>query len=77
MGLGAEGGQSIGCSLDSLRLLAELGVGYLTLTHNQHVPWADAATEPPRLGGLSVFGREVVEAHATACIKAARLAAGT
>lgn len=58
--MGAEGGQSIGCSLDSLRLLAELGVGYLTLTHNQHVPWADAATEPPRLGGLSAFGREVV-----------------
>ena len=58
--MGAEGGQSIGCSLDTLRLLARLGVGYLTLTHNQHVPWADAATQPPRLGGLSAFGREVV-----------------
>ncbi|MBK8469853.1 MAG: dipeptidase [Actinomycetales bacterium] len=58
--MGAEGGQSIGCSLDTLRLLHELGVGYLTLTHNQHVPWADAATEPARLGGLSAFGREVV-----------------
>ena len=58
--MGAEGGHSIGCSLDALRHLAEQGVGYLTLTHNQHVPWADAATEPPRLGGLSPFGREVV-----------------
>ena len=58
--LGAEGGQSIGCSLDTLRMLAALGVGYLTLTHNQHVPWADSATEPTRLGGLSAFGREVV-----------------
>lgn len=58
--LGAEGGQSIGGSLDNLRRLHELGVGYLTLTHNQHVPWADSATEPPRLGGLSDFGREVV-----------------
>lgn len=58
--MGAEGGQSIGCSLDTLRHLADLGVGYLTLTHNQHVPWADSATEPPRLGGLSAFGREVV-----------------
>ncbi len=58
--MGAEGGHSIGCSLDTLRLLADLGVGYLTLTHNQHVPWADSATEPPRLGGLSAFGREVV-----------------
>ena len=52
--------RSIGRSLDTLRLLADLGVGYLTLTHNQHVPWADAATEPQRLGGLSAFGREVV-----------------
>jgi membrane dipeptidase len=58
--MGAEGGQSIGCSLDNLRHLADLGVGYLTLTHNQHVPWADSATEAPRLGGLSAFGREVV-----------------
>ena len=58
--MGAEGGQSIGCSMDTLRQLADLGVGYLTLTHNQHVPWADSATEPPRLGGLSAFGREVV-----------------
>ena len=58
--MGAEGGQSIGRSLDTLRLLADLGVGYLTLTHNQHVPWADAATEPQHLGGLSAFGREVV-----------------
>ena len=30
--MGAEGGQSIGCSLDTLRHLADLGVGYLTLT---------------------------------------------
>ncbi len=58
--MGAEGGQSLGCSMDTLRQLADLGVGYLTLTHNQHVPWADSATEPPRLGGLSAFGREVV-----------------
>lgn len=58
--MGAEGGQSIGCSLEVLRELHSLGVGYLTLTHNQHVPWADSATQPPRLGGLSAFGREVV-----------------
>ncbi len=58
--MGAEGGHSIGCSLDTLRRLHELGVGYLTLTHNQHVPWADSATMPERLGGLSPFGREVV-----------------
>ena len=33
---------------------------YLTLTHNDNVPWADSATDEPVLGGLSPFGREVV-----------------
>jgi membrane dipeptidase len=37
-----------------------LGVRYLTLTHNDNVPWADSATDEPVLGGLSDFGREVV-----------------
>ncbi len=58
--LGAEGGHSIGCSLGTLRMLHRLGVRYLTLTHNDNVPWADSATDEPACGGLSDFGREVV-----------------
>lgn len=58
--IGAEGGHSIGCSLGTLRMLYRLGVRYLTLTHNDNVAWADSATDTPRLGGLSEFGREVV-----------------
>ncbi|GGK29479.1 dipeptidase [Pilimelia terevasa] len=58
--LGAEGGHSIGNSLATLRMLAELGVRYLTLTHNRNVPWADSATDVPATGGLTAFGREVV-----------------
>ena len=58
--LGAEGGHSIDGSLAVLRMLHALGVRYLTLTHNQNTPWADSATDEPRLGGLSDFGREVV-----------------
>ena len=58
--LGAEGGHSIDCSLGTLRMLHALGVRYLTLTHNDNVPWADSATDEPVLGGLSPFGREVV-----------------
>ncbi len=58
--IGAEGGHSINCSLGTLRMLHRLGVGYLTLTHNENLPWADSATDVPRLGGLSAFGREVV-----------------
>ena len=41
-------------------MLHALGVRYLTLTHNENVPWADSATDEPVLGGLSPFGREVV-----------------
>ena len=32
----------------------------MTLTHNDTVAWADSATDEPRVGGLSAFGREVV-----------------
>ena len=58
--LGAEGGHSIDCSLGALRMLYALGVRYMTLTHNDNVPWADSATDEPRVGGLSRFGEEVV-----------------
>lgn len=58
--IGAEGGHSINSSLPVLRMLHTLGVRYLTLTHNDNVPWADSATDTPVVGGLSAFGREVV-----------------
>lgn len=58
--MGAEGGHSIDCSLAVLRAMGSLGVKYLTLTHNDNVPWADSATDEPVLGGLNDFGREVV-----------------
>jgi membrane dipeptidase len=58
--MGMEGGHSIDCSLGVLRMMHALGVRYLTLTHNENVPWADSATDVPVLGGLNDFGREVV-----------------
>ncbi|MEU9475278.1 dipeptidase [Streptomyces sp. NPDC048191] len=58
--MGAEGGHSIANSLGTLRGLYELGVRYMTLTHNSNVDWADSATDEPRAGGLTAFGREVV-----------------
>ncbi|GAA2461592.1 MULTISPECIES: dipeptidase [Streptomyces] len=57
---GAEGGHSINNSMATLRALYALGVRYMTLTHNDNVPWADSATDAPGVGGLSAFGREVV-----------------
>ena len=58
--MGAEGGHSIASSLGVLRSLYELGVRYLTLTHNANTGWADSATDEPDCGGLSEFGRKVV-----------------
>jgi membrane dipeptidase len=58
--IGAEGGHSIASSMGVLRTLYALGVRYLTLTHNNNVPWADSATDEPRAGGLTGFGRAVV-----------------
>ncbi|MFJ4784729.1 dipeptidase [Streptomyces sp. NPDC088794] len=58
--MGAEGGHSIAGSLGTLRGLYALGVRYMTLTHNDNVPWADSATDEPGVGGLSEFGRAVV-----------------
>lgn len=58
--MGMEGGHSIGCSLATLRMFYVLGVRYMTLTHNDNVPWADSATDQPVHQGLSRFGVEVV-----------------
>jgi membrane dipeptidase len=58
--MGAEGGHQIAGSPAVLRMYHRLGVRYLTLTHNDNVPWADSATDEPVLGGLSDFGRDVV-----------------
>jgi membrane dipeptidase len=58
--MGAEGGHQINESLGVLAMLHTLGVRYLTLTHNDNVPWADSATDEPVHGGLTEFGEDVV-----------------
>ncbi len=58
--MGAEGGHSINNSLGTLRGLYALGVRYMTLTHNDNVPWADSATDEPKVNGLTAFGEQVV-----------------
>jgi membrane dipeptidase len=58
--IGIEGGHAIENSLGALRMFYRLGVRYMTLTHSGTTPWADAATDEPKHGGLSPFGEEVV-----------------
>ena len=58
--LGMEGGHAIESSLGALRAYYDLGARYMTLTHGATLDWADAAGDPPRHGGLTKFGEEVV-----------------
>jgi membrane dipeptidase len=58
--MGAEGGHQIAESTGVLRMYHRLGVRYLTLTHNDNVPWADSATDVAALGGLNNTGRDIV-----------------
>jgi membrane dipeptidase len=58
--LGMEGGHAIEDSLGALRAYYDLGVRYMTLTHNTHTSWADSAALPGVHGGLTPFGEQVV-----------------
>jgi membrane dipeptidase len=58
--LGLEGGHALQNSLGALRAYYDLGVRYMTLTHNVTLDWADAASDPGKHGGLTRFGEEVV-----------------
>ncbi|MFL5630993.1 MAG: dipeptidase [Gemmatimonadaceae bacterium] len=58
--LGLEGGHAIENSLGALRAYYDLGVRYMTLTHNVTLKWADAALDSARHNGLTPFGDSVV-----------------
>ena len=58
--LGMEGGYALGNSLTAIRTYYDLGVRYITLTHNVSVDWADAALGEQRHDGLTEFGRTMV-----------------
>jgi membrane dipeptidase len=58
--LGLEGGHAIENSLGALRAYYDLGVRYMTLTHNVTLTWADAALDSAKHNGLTPFGDSVV-----------------
>ena len=49
--------------LQLLRLLRELGVRYMTLTHNSNVDWADSATDVERIGDCDAQSKYLVSAE--------------
>ena len=58
--LGIEGGHSIAESLGALRMFAQLGVRYMTLTHNDDTTWAASATGRRPGTGLNGAGVAIV-----------------
>lgn len=59
--LGMEGGYGLENSFAPLRAYYDLGVRYMTLTHNSHTDWADSAMPAtPKFNGLAPFGGQVV-----------------
>ena len=55
-----ESGVGLGNALEVLEIWHALGVRYLTLCHNETLDWVDSATDAPRHGGLSSFGKKVI-----------------
>ena len=58
--MGVEGGHMIGNDIRVLRIFADLGVRYMTLTHFYNDEWADSSTDKPAHNGLTDFGKEIV-----------------
>jgi membrane dipeptidase len=55
-----ENGAALENRIDSLDSFYELGVRLMTLCHNATTDWCDSATDAPRHGGLSKFGKRVI-----------------
>jgi membrane dipeptidase len=59
--MGLEGGHAIEDDLANLREFYDLGVRCMTLTWSNTHNWADSSNDEARHGGLTEFGREVVQ----------------
>jgi len=58
--MGVEGGHMIGNDIRVVRIFADLGVRYMTLSHFYDDEWADSSTDKPAHNGLTDFGKEIV-----------------
>lgn len=58
--MAVEGGVGLENSLGPLRVWHAAGTRLMTLCHNGTLDWVDSATDAPRHGGLTAFGRATV-----------------
>jgi membrane dipeptidase len=58
--MGVEGGHMIGNDIRIVRIFADLGVRYMTLSHFYNTEWSDSSTDKPAHNGLTDFGKDVV-----------------
>src|SRR6202047_118041 len=58
--MGVEGGHMIGNDIRVVRIFADLGVRYMTLSHFYNDEWADSSTDKPVHNGLTDFGKNIV-----------------
>ncbi len=58
--MGVEGGHMIGNDIRVVRIFADLGVRYMTLSHFYNDEWADSSTDKPVHNGLTDFGKDIV-----------------
>jgi len=59
--VGVENGYAVGQDINNIERFAELGVKYITLSHNGNNDICDSNTGNPEYNGLSEFGKEVVK----------------
>ena len=59
--IGIENGYAIGKDIDNIKYFAELGVKYITLSHNRDNDICDSNAGKVEHNGLSEFGKEVVK----------------
>jgi membrane dipeptidase len=58
--IGVEGGHMIGNDIRMIRIFADLGARYMTLSHFYNDEWADSSTDKPVHNGLTEFGKDIV-----------------
>ena len=58
--MGVEGGHMIGNDIRMVRIFADLGVRYMTLSHFYNTEWSDSSTDKPAHNSLTDFGKDVV-----------------